>query len=175
MSYLIICTSLNPESKSRLMAEAAQEDLAKQGIDAPLLNLADYSLPLCDGHEAYDHPDAVKVAEIIRGARGILLAIPIYNFYGNAAAKNLIELAGNAWKEKVIGFLCAAGGKSSYMSAMGLATSLMLDFRCLILPKFVYATGESFEDGTITDSKIRERITELTQTLVKVSKVVNEA
>jgi FMN reductase len=37
---------------------------------------------------------------------------------------------------KVVGFLCAAGGKSSYMSVMRLANSLMLDFRCLIIPHF---------------------------------------
>jgi hypothetical protein len=40
--------------------------------------------------------------------------------------------------------ICAAGGGSSYMSVMGLANSLMLDFRCLIIPRFVYAKGDDF-------------------------------
>ena len=169
MSFLVISASLNPESKSYQMAKAAFEDLQGQGVDATLLDIREFDLPLCDGHVAYDHPDAMKVAGIIREGKGILLAIPVYNFYGNAAAKNLIELAGNAWKEKVVGFICSAGGKSSYMSAMSLASSLMLDFRCLVLPKFVYATGDSFHDGQLTDTDIRKRITELAHTLVKVT------
>lgn len=169
MSFLVISASLNPESKSYQMAKAAFEDLQKQGVSANLLDIREFDLPFCDGHKAYDHPDAMKVSGIIRQAKGILLAIPVYNFYGNAAAKNLIELAGNAWKEKVIGFICSAGGKSSYMSAMSLASSLMLDFRCLVLPKFVYATGDSFEDGQLTDTDIQKRITELASTLVKVT------
>jgi FMN reductase len=151
------------------MAKAAFDDLQRQGVSATLLDIREFDLPFCDGDKAYGHPDAVKVSKIIREGKGILLAVPVYNFYGNAAAKNLIELAGNSWKEKVVGFICSAGGKSSYMSAMSLATSLMLDFRCLVLPKFVYATGDSFADGLLADEDIQKRITELVNTLVKVT------
>ncbi len=56
----------------------------------------------------------------------------------------MIELAGSAWEDKIVGFLCAAGGMSSYMSVMAYANSLMLDFRCVIIPRFVYATGDIF-------------------------------
>lgn len=174
MSYLVISASLNPKSKSRVLAQISQEDLIKQGAQSALLDLSDHSLPLCDGDQAYDHPDVEKIAASIRSARGVLLAMPIYNYYGNAAAKNLIELTGSAWEHKVVGFLCAAGGQGSYMSVMSLANSLMLDFRCLILPRFVYATGEAFEDGKLTDTKIINRIAGLTKTLVKVSNAVNE-
>jgi len=74
-----------------------------------------------------------------------VLAVPVYNYYANAAAKNVIELTGSAWQDKAVGFLCAAGGKSSYMAILGLANSLMLDFQCLILPRFVYATKGEFD------------------------------
>ena len=75
---------------------------------------------------------------------GIVVATPIYNYDASAAAKNLVELTGRAWQNKVVGFLCAAGGDGSYMSIMALANSLMLDFRCVIVPRFVYATGGAF-------------------------------
>lgn len=156
------------------MAKAAFDELQNQGVEATLLDIRDFNLPLCDGDKAYDHPDAVKVSNIIREGKGILLAMPIYNFYGNAAAKNLIELAGNSWKEKVVGFLCSAGGKSSYMSMMSLASSLMLDFRCLILPKFVYATGDSFHEDRLIDEEIQKRIAELTNKLVKITNAMND-
>ena len=72
----------------------------------------------------------------IAAARVIMLAVPIYNYDANAAVKNLIELTGSAWEDKIVGFACAAGGQSSYMSIIGLANSLMLDFRCIILAQW---------------------------------------
>ncbi len=87
--------------------------------------------------------------------------MPIYNYDVNAAAKNLIELTGRAWTNKVVAFLCAAGGQGSYMSVMPLANSLMLDFRCVIVPRFVYATGEHFDDDGRIDDSITRRTHEL--------------
>ena len=58
----------------------------------------------------------------------------------------------------VVAMMLAAGGAGSYMSAMGLANSLMLDFRCHIVPRFVYATGESFEGDRLADDDIQSRV-----------------
>jgi FMN reductase len=99
----------------------------------------------------------------------ILLSSPVYNYDLNAAAKNLIELTGSAWKDKVVGFLCSAGGRSSYMSPMSMANSLMLDFRCVIVPRFVYATGEDFRDAGDLSDTIQERIGQLCAEAVKLA------
>ena len=74
------------------------------------------------------------------------MAAPVYNYDVSASAKNMIELTGSAWEDKIVGFLCAAGGMSSYMSVMAYANSLMLDFRCVVIPRFVFATGDAFDD-----------------------------
>ncbi|MEY2550767.1 MAG: hypothetical protein QOG12_911, partial [Verrucomicrobiota bacterium] len=89
-----------------------------------------------------------------------------------AAAKNLVELTGSAWEEKVVGFLCAAGGMSSYMSVMAFANSLMLDFRSVIIPRFVYATGRAFEGDDLKDPQVGERIEELAGELVRFTKAL---
>ena len=101
------------------------------------------------------------------------MAIPIYNYNVSSGAKNIIELGGRMLYDKVFGFICAAGGKSSYMSVMSLANSLMIDFRCYIIPKFVYATKHDFDNGKITNSDIEDRIEELGNELVRVSKALN--
>jgi FMN reductase len=50
------------------------------------------------------------------------------------------------------------------MSIMSLANSLMLDFRCLIIPRFVYVTGADFANGQLANASTRQRIRHLAET-----------
>jgi FMN reductase len=162
--YLVISTSLRPGSLSRQLAEKLTRAL---GATAEHLDLRDYPLPLCDGEAAYSDPNVEKLSAKIGAARVILVATPIYNFDANAAAKNLVELTGSAWENKIVGFACAAGGALSYMSIMGLANSLMLDFRCVIIPRFVYATGDDFADDRIASPELTKRLKQLAEAATK--------
>ncbi|QQE13836.1 NAD(P)H-dependent oxidoreductase [Planctomycetota bacterium] len=182
MNTLIISCSLNPKSRSALLAQHAHDILTQLNIDNTILDLRDFDLPLCDASSAYTHPNVAKLAEHINNADAVLLAVPIYNYDANAAAKNLIELTGRAWTEKIVGFLCAAGGHGSYMSIMAMANSLMLDFRCLILPRFVYALENHVNHPEATDQhdsetafegfvhpNIDDRIRELCNDLIRLT------
>lgn len=180
--YLVISGSLHPESRSRFLARSARtrlEQLAEsqtvsqtQTPAVQWLDLAEYPLPFCDGHSAYSDPNVGDLSARIKAARGILLASPIYNYDVNAAVKNMIELTGRSWQDKVVGLMCAAGGPGSYMSLMSLANSLMLDFRCLVLPRFVYATGDAFSAEGIEDPEIQERVLELADRFFQVANAV---
>ena len=167
--YLVISTSLNPASKSRVLADHAVGNLQKMGVESRLVDLRDFELPLCDGGSAFGAPHAVELKELIRSSAGVILASPIYNYDMGSAAKNLLELTGDAWTQKVVGFLLAAGGAGSYMSGMGFANSLMLDFRCLILPSFVYASPLQYDGNKISDADTVQRIHLLSEQLVRVS------
>jgi FMN reductase len=167
MNLLVISASLNPDSNSRLLARAAHAELLSAGHTATLLDLRDLPLPPCDGAVAYRHENTAKARALIAGADGILVATPIYNYDANAAAKNLVELTGKAWEHKIVAFACCAGGQASYMSIMALANSLMLDFRCTIVPRFVYATETDFSGETITSVDIARRTQELATTLAR--------
>jgi FMN reductase len=113
-------------------------------VNCEWLDISKLDLPMCDADVCYNHPAAKNITAAIERADGIMVATPVYNYDVSAAAKNMVELTGSAWEDKVVAFLCAAGGMGSYMSVMSFANSLMLDFRCLIIPRFVYATGDSF-------------------------------
>jgi NAD(P)H-dependent FMN reductase len=168
MNVLIISCSLNPDSRSRALALDAQRVLHASHVEARFIDLREHPLALCDG-ETCD-PRAQALADDVRAADAVLLAVPIYNYDVNAAAKNLVEQTGKAWEGKVVGFLCAAGGHGSYMSVMSLANSLMLDFRCLIVPRFVYATGDAFgADGSIASEKIRGRLDQLCRETARIA------
>ncbi len=173
MSYLIIGASLNPNSHSQILAQEAQQVLQDRGKAVQWLDLRTVTLPLCDGNASYNHPNLPPLVEAVSQAQGILAATPIYNYDVNANLKNFLELTGKAWQDKIVGFLCAAGGKGSYMSVMPFANSLMLDFRCLILPRFVYSTSESFEEGKLVDETIQTRVVELVEQLTTVTEAWN--
>src|SRR3954452_14511667 len=165
--YLVVSTSGNPESNSRLMGQKAMAHLEKRQVDPAWLDLRDLELPLCDADKCYANAGARELNKAIHSADGILVAAPVYNYDVAASAKNMIELSGSAWEDKVVGFLCAAGGASSYMSVMAYANSLMLDFRSVIIPRFVYATGGSFDDDKITDEKLIVRIEQVADELIR--------
>jgi len=175
MSLLIVSASLNSESNSRLLAREAERVLHADGLDVTLLDLRELPLPVCDGEKAYSDPNVLQADKLVAGADGIIVATPIYNYDANAAAKNLVELTGRAWTNKTVAFLCSAGGHSSYMSIMALANSLMLDFRCVIVPRFVYATGEAFSGDKITDSTIVARVAECARATARLAAAVKSA
>src|SRR3954466_554295 len=156
--YLVISTSGNPDSNSRRMGRTASKHLQKRKVDCDWIDISEMELPLCDADKCYLNPAAQKLNKAIESADGIMIAAPFYNYELSAAAKNMIELTGSSWEDKVVGFLCAAGGMSSYMAVMAYANSLMLDFRCVIIPRFVFATSEGFDGDNIMDKKVVRRI-----------------
>ena len=165
--YLVVSTSGNPDSNSRRMGQVAFAHLQKRKVDCAWLDLKDLDLPMCDADKCYGMPAAQKLNQAVENADGILIAAPVYNYDVAAAAKNMIELTGSAWEDKIVGFLCAAGGNSSYMAVMTYANSLMLDFRTVIIPRFVYATGDAFDGDKITDKKVVARIEQVADELVR--------
>lgn len=167
MKFLVISTSANPDSNSRKMGQLAFDCLKKAKTDCRWVDTRELNLPICDANTCYAHPAVKDIAAAIDAADGILIAAPVYNYDVSAAAKNMIELTGEAWNDKIVGFLCAAGGQGSYMSVMAYANSLMLDFRCTIIPRFVYATGEAFDSAGAPDRKVTKRIQDLALELIR--------
>src|SRR5919109_22219 len=170
--HLVISTSGNPDSNSCRMGRFAFEHLQKRKVDCDWIDISEMDLPLCDADKCYGMPGSKKMSAAIEAADGILIAAPVYNYDVAAATKNMIELTGSAWEEKIVGFLCAAGGMSSYMSVMAYANSLMLDFRCVIIPRFVFATSEAFDGDQISEKKILRRIETLADELVRFTKAL---
>src|SRR5213596_3147225 len=170
--HLVISTSGNPDSNSRRMGRAAFAHLQKKKIDCDWVDIREMDLPLCDADKCYGIPSSKKLSAAIESADGILVAAPVYNYDVAAAAKNMIELTGSAWQDKIVGFLCAAGGTASYMSVMAYANSLMLDFRCVIIPRFVFATGDAFDGDKIADKKIIARTEIVADELVRFTKAL---
>jgi FMN reductase len=167
MSLLAISCSLSATSHSAIMAQRLTEAARELGTDTELVDLREVALPFCDGDACYSDFNSQDLSRKISAADAIALAVPIYNYDVGGAARNLIAMTGSAWKDKVVGLVGAAGGQSSYMSLMPIANSLMLDFRCVIVPRYVYASKRCFQDGQLRDPAVVERLVRLARDLVQ--------
>jgi FMN reductase len=170
MRLAILSSSLNPDSRSRVLAREAESHLKTQGVEVDFIDLQTLpALPFAGAEGSWDGEAVAELERRLKAAQGILIAAPVYTYDLNAAVKNVAELAGGGFEDKPVGFLLSAGGFGSYMSVMGFANSLMLDFRSFILPRFVYALNEAVAGDKVVDPKIRTRIHELANEMARVS------
>ena len=161
MSIIIINANLSAESSTQSLSEIVYTEIKKEDAGSSLISLHELPIPVCDGRESFGNENVKKLTDLMAKATGIVLASPIYNYTINSALKSLIEHCGSAFSNKTVGFICTAGGEKSYMSLMPTINSLMLDFRCIILPRFLYVISSNFNsDKSITDPDICNRITQ---------------
>ena len=167
--HLIISSSLRPNSKSKTMAEYIYNTISNKGLDTKFMDLQTMDLPQCDGETCYDHAKVIEMTRLVEKARCILIASPIYNYDLNSAIKNVLELSGSAWKEKIVGLCCAAGGKHSYMAPMSFLNSLMLDYRCTVIPRYVYLTKDDIATKRQLNDDIISRLNDLIDDSIRFS------
>jgi FMN reductase len=167
----IIATSLNPKSKSQILAGKLETYLKDQGVSVETVDLRKHDLPLAGSPGCWEHPDLEHINGVIGRATHIVFAVPVYCYDVNAAAKNVIELMGRSFTEKVVGFICSAGGPGSYMSVMGMANHLMLDFRSVIVPRFFYTSGADWTEEGELNAELEDRIGMLYEDLKRISVV----
>ena len=156
---------MSSKSRSRQLARLAFAKLDQAGIPATILDLSEIPLPFGGSAVGWSDPNVARIRVQTTAAAHLLFAVPIYNYDVNAVAKNYIELMGeDALSGKTVGFLISAGGGGSYMSIMPFANSLMLDFRCWIVPRFLYVSKD-LENGKLSEP-LEERLDALLQDLL---------
>lgn len=147
------------------MAEAARDALQRSGKAVDWLDLREVPFDIYNPDSA-KAPAVAELGERIAAAEAVILAVPVYNFNVNSAAKALIEYTNKSWCDQVVGFIAAAGGMGSYMSLMGIMNSLMLDYRCIIVPRFVYGLEKDLRECIPQD--LQERIEEVGERVAEV-------
>lgn len=163
---LIVATSLDPDSRSQLLARIALEEARTLNLNAELLDLRELELPMAGSAGSWDDKRVKALKKRVHGFRRFVFCVPIYNYDINAAAKNFLELIGaKSLEGAVVGFICAAGGRASYMSVMGFANALMLDFRVWVVPRFVYVVDSDWNGAALEKTDHLGRIRELLESL----------
>lgn len=164
--FTILSCSLDPNSRSRLLAQEAQNWLTAANHSVTFVDLRDFPLPRFDNDTAYQSEHLAYLNQTIREADGVFLAVPVYNWGIGGAAKNFVEVTGSTdearglsspWFDQLVTFLVAGGLPHSYMAHTAFAASLMLDFKCVINPYHVYATSRDWS-GTGWSEQVSERL-----------------
>ncbi len=152
-------SSLDPESRSAVIARLCLDKLRRRGADTALIDLRETPLARFDNKSIYETPGYTKLHEQIGRADGLVLCTPIYNWSVSAELKKLIEANGStppdgskrgAWFDKVLTFAGAAGLPHSYMAFGALTTTMMLDFKCVINPYHIYVHNRHWAAGELT-------------------------
>ena len=169
---LVLSTSLHPESRSRAMALHARAELAALGAEASWFDCRDVQLPYMDGHSARAHEATAALQAALGPAEAVFLASGVYNYDVSAVAKACLELGGRSWNGKAVCIACATGSMASLMAPLGLANSLMLDFRCVVVPRFPMATQDAVAEGRVADPECAGRIREACESLLVLARAV---
>ena len=156
---LILSTSLSSKSRSRNLCRYAYQVALKQELNVRFVDLRDfrvlpYGMAGSDGLE--------EIEREMEAAECLLIGYPLYNYNMSSGLKAVVERLGGTLEGKVVGLIVAAGGRSGYMSTMSVIASLMLDFRTWIVPRYVYASSDDFdEEKEIRNPDLYERLEEL--------------
>lgn len=169
----IIATSLNDSSNSQTLARLLAQLLESKTVSYELIDMRELAPPFAGTDASWEHPDGQALKAAVERASHVVIATPIYNYSINAVAKNMVELVGRSFEKKVVAFMAAAGGHNSYMALMSLANELMLDFRTVIVPRFLYTTYDSWENNDTLKPEFQERLERLYEDITSIQIVAS--
>jgi FMN reductase len=178
MQALIISSGLANGSRSERLAKRYGEALAQHGVEVKGISLKDYPLPPFDNGSVLAIPSYLPLHQLVSEADSLVFASPVYNWSLSSELKRFIEVIGStppdgsirgAFFDKIITFVCAAGLPHSYMSFNSLATSMLLDFKCILNPYSVYVHNRHWEDGALA----KEAAERIEQSAAVLSQLIN--
>ena len=53
--------------------------------------------------------------------------------------------------------MVAASGKQSFLAPLGIINTLMVDFRAIVTPRYVYSSADDFDDSGVS-RPVKERL-----------------
>ena len=163
MQILILSSSLDKQSRSRELGKICQQILEQQ-VDTVFVDLAHLDIPNFDNSTIYKTEVYRQLHRTTSESDGIVLCSPVYNWGLSAELKKYVEYIGStppdgsfegALFDKVITFVSAGGLPHSYTAFREMATSLMLDFKCIINPYHVYAHNRHWQGDVLLEEKIQ--------------------
>ena len=165
---LIIQGSLNPKSKTAIVAQEAEKILHRcDGIDCQTLDLRYFDIQFCDGRKLQDYgSDTKKAYEMVQESDGLIIGMPVYCYSVSGPLKNLIDITSSAMENKVAGIFCTTGSSMSYLASADLAKILAYESQVLSVQPVVCSSYEDFKDGKLKSRKVKEKLKSMIEVLL---------
>ena len=163
---VLIQSSLNPDSNTATMVQAAAELLDAKQIGREIIDLRDLELQFCDSRKLSEYnSDLQNAYKTIEEAQALLFGMPVYCYSLSGALKNFIDITAGAMEKKMGGILCNAGGKASYMASADLEKILAFESHVTTIQPNVYTTYDDYVNGKLTGEKALQKLGELIDNL----------
>ncbi|MBM7577862.1 NADPH-dependent FMN reductase [Jeotgalibacillus terrae] len=174
MKILALSGSLSGSKTFTMIKESASLLKEYEHVEVEAINLAEYKIDFCDGRDPLTYKgDTDQIIRKFIEADAFVIGTPIYRGSLTGALKNVFDLIPNdALRGKVIGFVATGGTYHHYLAIEHQLNPLASYFRAHIVPGGVYAHNDHFEHGHLADPEIKNRLKELTHSLVSLTNVL---
>lgn len=159
---------LADDSGTRTALRRALSGARSRGATAELIDLREYELPTFDSDDG-DRGDASELKRKLREADAVLLGTPVYHGSYSSPLKTALDYSGfEEFEGKTVGLVAVSGG--------GFPTPALEHLRSVVralnawtvpLEVGVPNSHETFEDGGVSDGKLRDRLEELGTEVVR--------
>lgn len=161
-TVIAVCGSLRQHSYTRIALRHALEAAEESGGTPELLDLQALDLPVfnSDNDTAGDAPE---LTHRIRTADAIILGTPMYHGSYSSPIKTALDYCGfDEFENKTVGLLGVSGG-SFPITALEHLRSVCRALDAWVIPHQAAIPNASsvVDDGTISDSKIEQRVATL--------------
>lgn len=177
MKIAVINGSLSNPSKTYLTSAYVVEYLESNfpEVEVSFVDLKDYELVFCDARDPDDYEgDTREIIKVIQEADAVVVGTPIYRGSIPGSLKNVFDIIPNdSLRGKVIGFIATGGTYHHYLAIEHQLKPLAGYFKAHVVPGNVYAHNEHFHNKQLTDVTIKDRLKELADALVDLTRSIN--
>lgn len=172
----LIQGSMNQNSRTSLVVDETAQVLAEKKIDFELIDLRKINMQFCDGRDisAYNE-DMQKTYKLLQECQGYIFGMPVYQYSVAGPVKNFIDIMAGAMDYKFAGIICNSGGVRSYLASIDLMKSLSFESYVMTVQPTVHTWADDFENGQIKNTKIRGKIVEMADTLMRMVSLKHES
>lgn len=179
MKIAVINGSLSNPSKTYLTSAYVVKYLESNfpEVEVSFVDLKDYELVFCDARDPDDYEgDTREIIKVIQEADAVVVGTPIYRGSIPGSLKNVFDIIPNdSLRGKVIGFIATGGTYHHYLAIEHQLKPLAGYFKAHVVPGNVYAHNEHFHNKQLTDGTIKDRLKELADSLVNLTRSINRA
>lgn len=182
MNVLGISGSVSADSRTRTAVETALSGARETtDVETRVLHLGEYELAVADGRSLADYTgDTADALDLVTRSDAYIIGTPVYRAGYSGALKNLFDMIPRGqWQADVaplanaaVGLVATGANDHHYLSIDEELRPVLAFFGAHTVGGSVYAQSGHFEEGSIADEAVRDRLRSVGQATVALSRAI---